>query len=296
MTQPTLPSMRIVYFTSRGGEETNAVLGLLKELGQRVPLVVTTRGPAARRIEWYKDLVAGLPIGQDVLVSDHMRRLPSLLEGLKPDLILVLGFPWRLPPDLLAVPRLGSLNVHPALLPRYRGPNPIFWHFMNGETRGGLTVHRMEPEFDTGPILAQSAIDIAPDDDIDSFLPKLYAAGAAAIPEALAKAAAGDPGEPQDGTAASYAPIASEAERRLDWSRSASELRNQVRGWGRHGAKAVVGNRSLLVRRAGVAGLSKEHEASAPGSLLEDSSRGLLVRAGEDALWIEDCVEAEEGE
>ncbi len=288
MPTPSLPSMRIIFFTNQGAEGTNAVLGLLEQLGQRVPLVVMTRGPAARRTEVYKDVVANLALGQDVLVTDHVRRLPALLKGLEPDLILVVGFPWRLPSELLTIPRLGSLNTHPALLPRYRGPNPIFWHFMNGEAQGGLTIHRMEADFDTGPILAQRAVEITPDDDIDSFLPKLFEAGAEVIPEALARVAAGDPGITQPAEGASYAPLATEAERSLDWSRPAAQLRNQIRGWGREGAKAVVEGRSLLARRAHVVGLPAAQEETEPGRLLETSSMGLLVRAGKEALLIED--------
>ena len=152
----SLPSMRIIYFTSQGAGVTNGVLGLLKQYGQRVPLVVTTQGPAARRTESYKDVIADLPIGQDLLVTNHMRRL-------------------------------GTINTHPSLLPRYRGPNPLFRHFMNGETKGGLTVHRMDAGFDTGPILAQRAVEITPDDDIDSSVPKHIGAAAGIIGEMLEK-------------------------------------------------------------------------------------------------------------
>jgi len=94
-------------------------------------------------------------------------------------------------PELLALPRLGCVNTHPSLLPRYRGPNPLFWQFMNGETQGGLTMHRMDVDFDTGPILVQRAIEIAPDDDVDNFFPKLLAIGQPMIPEMLQAVAAG---------------------------------------------------------------------------------------------------------
>lgn len=288
MSLPALPSLRIIYFTSQGADGTNAVLGLLEQLGQRVPLLVTTPGPPARRTNAYQDLVANIRSDQDVLVTNHVRRLPALLKGLEPDLIFVTGFPWRLPPELLSLPRLGSVNTHPALLPRYRGPNPVFWHFMNGETQGGLTMHRMDAEFDTGPILAQRAVEITPEDDIDSFFPKLFIAGGEMVIEVLAKVAAGDPGIPQPREGASYAPLATEAERRLDWSRTAAQLRNQVRGWGQEGVEANVEGRRLLARRARVVSLSPALEAAEPGKLLEESSEGLLVRAGQDGLLIED--------
>ncbi len=288
MALPTIPPMRIIYFSSQGSEGTNAVISLLEQFGQRVPLVVTTPGPAARRTDAYKDVVANMPRNVDVLVTSHIGRLAAMLKGLEPDLIFVTGFPWRLPPELLALPRLGCVNTHPALLPRYRGPNPLFWHFMNGETQGGLTIHRMDPEFDTGPTLSQRAVEITPDDDLDSFFPKLFVAGGEMIVEALAKVAAGDPGTPQSTEGASYAPLCTEAERWLDWSRTATQLRNQIRGWGHEGARARVEERTILARRARVVQLSPALEMAQPGRMLEESSEGLLVRAGQDALLIED--------
>ncbi len=288
MSQPSLPSMRIIYFTSQGPGVTNGVLSLLEQLGQRVPLVVTTPGPPSRPFDTYKAIVANIRRDQDVLVTNHIRRLPALLKGLVPDLILVVGFPWRLPAELLALPRLGCVNTHPALLPRYRGPNPVFWHFMNGETQGGLTMHRMDADFDTGPILSQRAFEITPDDDVDSFVHKLAGVAGEMLSEALAKVAAGDPGTPQPTEGASYAPLCTEAERWLDWSRTATELRNQIRGWGQEGAKANVEGRALLARRARVVSLPPALERAAPGKMLEESSEGLLVRAGQDGLLIED--------
>src|SRR5260221_9523072 len=125
-------------------------------------------------------------------------------------------------PELLALPRLGCVNTHPSLLPRYRGPNPLFWQFMNGETQGGLTMHRMDVDFDTGPILVQRAIEIAPDDDVDNFFPKLLAIGQPMIPEMLQAVAAGVSGTPQPTEGASYAPLCKDTERWLDWTTPAA--------------------------------------------------------------------------
>jgi len=292
-TLPTLPAMRIIYFTNQGPEVAVAVLGGLEQLGQRVPLLVTTPGPPARRSETYKATVASLPSGQDVLVTNHINRLPGLLAGLAPDLILVTGFPWKLPPALLDLPRLGCINVHPALLPAYRGPNPLFWQVMNGEMKTGLTVHRMEPEFDTGPILAQRAIPIEPEDDIDSLYPKLLPLGAALIPEALALVAAGVPGMPQSAEGASYAPLSTETDRWLDWSRPATRLRNQVRAWGQQGALGEIEGQRYLVRRASAVPLPPALLLARPGAMLAHGAEGMLVRAGEDGLLIEEGEEAQ---
>src|SRR4051812_15941473 len=159
----SLPKLRIVYFSSRPSDLTNSVAGSLQEAGAEVLLVVTTPGPSARRTDAYKDVVNNKLPGIDILVTSHMDRLVPMLRELELDLIFVTGFPWRLPTELLALPRLGAINTHPTVLPRYRGPNPLFWMMMNGETEAGMTIHRMDGDFDTGPILAQATMPIDPD-------------------------------------------------------------------------------------------------------------------------------------
>ena len=175
-----------------------------------------------------------------------------------------------------------------ALLPKYRGPEPVFWQIMNGEPQIGMTIHRMDAEFDTGPILVQRAMDISEDDDIDSVFSKLLTLGGPLLPEALAAVAAGVPGTPQP-VEGSYAPMVTEAERNLDWNRSAVQLRNQVRAWGSLGALARSDGKGYLVRRARVVSTSSQVQ---PGTVLERSDEGLLVQAGQDALLIEDFREA----
>ncbi len=287
MSLPALPPMRIIYFTNQPPEVAHAVIEGLKQLGQRVLLLVTTSGPPARRSETYQQLVASVHPRLDVLVTNHINRLPAMLAGLEPDVIFVTGFPWKLPVEVLGLPRLGCINIHPALLPRYRGPNPLFWQLMNGETQTGLTIHRMDAGFDTGPILVQRAIPIEPDDDIDSLFPKLLPLGAQMIPEALALVAAGAPGTPQPAEGASYAPLATEADRWLDWSRPAAHLRNQVRAWGHEGALGELDGQRLLARRARVMALSPALELARVGMLLEESAEGILVKTGEGGLLIE---------
>jgi len=280
----SLPSMRIIYFSNQSSQVVNAVIEGLESLGQQVLMLVTTPGPKSRPGTDYQGAVINARRDLDILISSHMSRLAGMLRPLEPDLILTTGFSWRLPPDLLALPRLGCVNGHPALLPRYRGPNPLFWHFMNGETRGGLTFHRMEPDFDTGPILAQQSVEISDDDDIDSYFPKLAAVGFPLIAETLHAVAAGLPGTPQPAEGASYAPLCTDADRRLDWARPAVQLRNQVRGWGSQGALATIDGQDYLVSRARVEATTVDKQ---PGTLLERTDTTLLVQTGEGALLIE---------
>ena len=101
--------------------------------------------------------VSSVSEGLDVVVPASRDRLRPLLAALEPELVLCLGFPWKLPAEALAVPPLGVVNTHPSLLPRHRGPLPVSWAIRNGETEIGMTFHRMEPELDTGAIRSRDA-------------------------------------------------------------------------------------------------------------------------------------------
>ena len=99
-------------------------------------------------------IVADVPAGMDLLLPGSVRMLPAVLAAYRPDVLLVFGFNWRLSPDVLAVPGLGALNVHPSALPKYRGPSPVLWAIRNGNPCTGLTAHRMTDRIDAGPVLA----------------------------------------------------------------------------------------------------------------------------------------------
>jgi methionyl-tRNA formyltransferase len=275
--------MRIIYFSNLVPEVVNPVIDRLEALGQQVLLLVTTPGSRARPSNEYKRTVANARRDLDILVTTHMGRLAGMLSPLEPDLIFTTGFSWRLPPELLKLPRLGSVNSHPSLLPRYRGPNPLYWQFINNETHGGLTYHRMDADFDTGPILAQQVIEITPTDDIDNFFPKLVAAGASMMPGMLQAVAAGVPGIPQPLEGASYAPLCTEADRWLDWTRPAVQLLNQVRGWGHQGALASIDGQTYLVY--GARAISMPTTAQ-PGTILDRTDTSCLIQTGEGALRI----------
>ena len=268
----SLPKLRIVYFSSRPSDLTNYIAGALKEAGAEILLIVMTPGPPARRTEAYKDVVENKLPGIDILVTSHISRLEPMLRELKPDLIYVTGFPWRLPADLLALPRLGSINTHPAALPKYRGPNPVFWPIMNGDTEIGMTIHRMDPDFDTGPILAQATMPIDPDWYIEDVGQHIAELARLVIPKAFAAVLAGEPGTPQPTEGASYAPLTTEADRKLDWNRTATQLRNQVRAWGMEGAVGQIKGQPWVVRRARV--VEDSGRKAAVGSLVDLGSKG----------------------
>jgi methionyl-tRNA formyltransferase len=127
-----------------------------------------------------------------------------------------LTFNWKLPAQVLAVPPLGAINLHDALLPRNRGLNATGWSLRRGDPEVGITAHYMTAELDDGPILAQRAVPIADADDIDTILPRMLSVAPAVLGEALTRVAAGDPGVPQREEDASYAGRFEEAWKYLD--------------------------------------------------------------------------------
>ena len=210
--------------------DLSLVDGVVRPLGHRVVGVVTSPGPKRRRSPAYLEVVAAVPPGIDVIVSNHPERWAAMLAPLRPDLIISGGFPWR----TLRGPRaasLGAINMHPALLPRYRGPAAIEWALRNGDAELGFTVHRLSPDFDTGPILAQTRIPIADDDDIDSLVAKFGPVLPDLLGQALERVARGDPGEVQDEAEATHAGLFDEEWRIIDWSQPARTIHNQVRSW-----------------------------------------------------------------
>lgn len=169
------------------------------------------------------------PAGMDVCFAASKRSLAPLLRAYEPDVGLCMGFRWLIPPEALAVPRFGIVNGHPSLLPRYRGPFPLAWAVRNGETEIGLSYHFMDAAFDTGNLLAQAPIPLEPDETWDSLVPKLATASAQLLPEALARVAGGEQGEPQAG--GEYQSYFEDAYARIDPSRTAAETHTQVRAW-----------------------------------------------------------------
>src|SRR5215218_8400398 len=199
LPDPAPESWRIVVFTNMpGGMIYSLVNEIVRSLGHRVVGVVTSPGPKRRRSPTYLEVVAAVPPGVDVIVSNHPERWAAMLAPWKPDLIVSGGFPWRIPADVLALPRLGAINFHDALLPRHRGPNATGWAFRLGDAETAMTIHRLTPEFDAGPILAQAVVPITDDDDMTTIRSQFQAHMPRLLEHALERIARGEAGDPQD--------------------------------------------------------------------------------------------------
>ena len=176
------------------------------------------------------DLVKGAAAELDVLLPARRSTVAPLLASVDPDLVVCMGFPWKIPPDALAVPRLGWLNGHPSLLPRHRGPLPVAWAIREGDDEIGITFHRMDADLDTGPILSQRRYRLGQLEPPDSFFPEFGPTVADALGEALGRLAAGDEGTPQP-EGGGYESFFEEADAWLDLSRPAAEVHRLAWAW-----------------------------------------------------------------
>ena len=206
--------------------------------GHRVHLVVTQPDrPKGRGLELVaspvkeSSLKLKIPITQPGKIKTN-EEFRAQLAAIKPDAIIVVGYGRIIPQWMLDLPPLGAINLHASLLPKYRGAAPIQWAIANGETVTGNTVMRIDAGLDTGDILVQQELPIGPDDTSETLAPRLAAAGAELLIETLRGLPAGTiHPRKQDGAKATLAPILNKEDGLLDFSRTAPEIYNRLRGF-----------------------------------------------------------------
>jgi methionyl-tRNA formyltransferase len=214
------------------------VLERLVEAGFHVHLVVTQPDrPKGRGLELVSSAVKqcalklGLPITQPESIKNN-DSFRAQLTGLKPDAIIVVGYGRIIPQWMLDLPRLGNINLHASLLPKYRGAAPIQWAIAQGETITGVTTMKIDAGLDTGDILLQKEISIAPDDTAETLGPKLAAVGADLTVETLRGLQASTVhSRRQDHAQATLAPLLKKEDGLIDFARPATEILNRMRGF-----------------------------------------------------------------
>jgi len=175
-------------------------------------------------------LAANLPVHQPEKIRSSEAQ--DLLQKLVPDVIVIIAYGQIIPARLLSIPKLGWINLHAGLLPKYRGAAPINWAIVNGETRTGVTTMRIDAGVDTGDILIQREIEIGPAETAPELSVRLSELGAPLMGETLRGLAAGmiTP-HPQDHSKATHAPMLKKEDGRIDWNRPAQEIYNRMRGF-----------------------------------------------------------------
>ena len=221
----------------------------------------------------------GIPVYQPATL--RAPEAQAELAALQPDLMVVVAYGLILPQVVLDTPRLGCINSHASLLPRWRGAAPIQRAVQAGDGESGVTVMQMEAGLDTGPMLLKVSTPIAPSDTGGSLHDRLAALGSQAVIQAVDALAAGTlTGEVQDDSLANYAHKLNKDEARIDWSRPAVELERLVRAFNPWPICHSTLNGEPLKVLAATLG----EGSGQPGQILAASKDGLTVACGEGAL------------
>jgi methionyl-tRNA formyltransferase len=156
----------------------------------------------------------------------------EFLKRVSPDAVVIIAYGQIIPARLLMIPRLGWLNLHASLLPRYRGAAPIHWAIANGETITGLTTMQIDAGMDTGPTLLREELQIGPDETAPELSARMSTIGADVIAESLFRFDRGtiSPAA-QEEKNATYAPILKKEDGRIDWARTSQQIYNRMRGF-----------------------------------------------------------------
>lgn len=284
------PALRLVFF----GTPEFAVATLQALLASRHVVVgVVTRPdrpsgrgqrlqePAVKRVATSHNLRVLQPL--DLRVAAFQ----NAFQELGADLAVVAAYGKILPKRLLSVPRLGFINVHASLLPKYRGAAPVQRAVMAGEQVTGVTIMRVIPALDAGPMLASRSRWIGPDETSEEIERDLACLGAALLVSTVDALAVGPvPERIQEESIATYAPRLEKREGAVDWERTALELHNQIRAlhpWP-HAYTELEGQRCILLRSQVIQAPGGDTRRFPPGRVLEATGDLLTVATGHGAL------------
>lgn len=263
------------------------IAGWAAEHGHHIILLVTSPvGTATRYGSSYHDLVAAAPPSQDILITDKMRKtLTPVIAALQPDLLISATFPHRLPARLTAIPRYGAINIHPAPLPAWRGPNPLR-PIYDGELIAGITLHRTAPEFDAGEIYSQQQRAITLDTTPQEISRMWGEMVRSALEEGVPRAIAGEPGEVQDESRVGYAAAFTPEERWISWDWPGDLVRRRVLALSIPvpTAQAWLGTEQVTI--SAVQAEPGPAPDAPPGTILAQGGDRATIRVGDGAVTI----------
>ncbi|MCW5603461.1 MAG: methionyl-tRNA formyltransferase [Burkholderiales bacterium] len=281
--------MKIVF----AGTPEFAAAGLEALLGAAytVALVLTQPDrPAGRgrqpRISAVKQLAQqkALPVLQPETLKDAA--ITEAVAACEPDVLVVAAYGLIVPQAILDIPRLGGINIHASLLPRWRGAAPIQRAILTGDAETGITIMQMDAGLDTGAILLQEALPIREEDTAQSLHDRLAAMGGRLIVRALAQPPAP---RPQDGALATYAEKVNKREARIDWTESAESIARKIRAFNPvPGAASSYAGTDVKIWRARV----EPGVSALPGTVCDVKASGVLVACGTGALRLEELQRA----
>ena len=262
----------------------------LHQEGHNLALVVTQpdrpkgrgRQPAAPPVK-LKALDLNLNLLQPA--TPNSAQFADQIQRIQPDLLIVIAYGHLLSEKILQLPKFGAINVHASLLPKYRGPAPIQWALINGDTQTGITTMFMDAGMDTGDVLLSRAEPILPADTAATLHDRLAMIGAGLLVQTLKDLAAGNlKPTRQDHGNATYAPLLKKQDGRIAWQKTAEELESFIRGMTPWPGAFTFHNQSRL--KILKAALSSERISAPAGTILEAFPDELTVATGKGALSI----------
>jgi methionyl-tRNA formyltransferase len=276
-----------IVIVSQAAAHAASYVRLLAELGHETAGVLTMRG--LRRPEAVGSVIAEVPDGVDVVVVGSADRVAPLLRSYDADVGLCGGWGWKLGPDARSATRLGIVNGHPSLLPRWRGPNPFGWTLRAGDPAVGFTYHFMDEGFDTGPLLAQGSRPLSDDDTMATLLVHTRALGEELLSQALARVEAGDRGDAQADEGATYAGFYEDEYAEIDWTQPARGVHNQIRCWFLPTVSGIMGPLTTLDGervRVLESRLVDADSSAAARQIVGRDADGVLVQCGDAPLRV----------
>lgn len=267
-----------------------ALQALLDNSGIEVVAVYTQPDrPAGRGRKLSASPVKQLAVERGLTVEQPESFIPSAIKKLadyEPDLMVVAAYGLILPPGVLALPRMGCVNIHASLLPRWRGAAPIQRAILAGDSETGVSLMQMETGLDTGPVYAKKRIPIGPEQTAAELHDELASLGAEMLRQCLSELLAGGlTAVPQESKAVTYAAKLQKVEASLDWAQPATVLHRQIRAFNSWPvAQTQLQHQVIRIWRARLEDVDARQ--AEPGRVLAVDAAGILVATGEGALRI----------
>lgn len=283
--------MRIVFFGT-SSFAARVLTAILEKNAQVVAVVTRPDRPKGRNLEFSPPpvkeallkLQSVIPIYQPEKASTP--EFAAILRSYEADLFVVVAYGEIIKKNLLEIPKLGCVNIHASLLPKYRGAAPIQRAIMDGVEKTGITIIKMTPQMDAGDVISMASIPTSSEMTYGDLEPKLCLLGTTQILQVIQQFEEGSvQSTPQDTSQISFAPKLEPKEERIDWTRSAQEIHNQIRAFSpKPGAWCLLvvngEERRLKIKRSEVV----SPERGEPGEILHFGKEGWVVSCKEGAL------------
>jgi methionyl-tRNA formyltransferase len=271
-----LPSLEIL---NRNYQITGVVTASDKPKGRGLKILPT---PIK---EWA--LMNGIDVFQPEVFDDNFLKK---IEKLSPDLIVLISYGKILPSSLINIPKIASINVHPSLLPKYRGPAPIEWTLINGETKTGITIIKMDEKIDTGEIITQKEVEILPIDNAFTLKNKLSQIASDVLIEGIEIIKKNGKTYPQKGTP-SYAPKLKKKDGLIKWEKPSEKIHNLVRGviiWPTAYTYIITNSTKKLIKIYKAEIGENEGNFGTPGEIIKIENEYIEVACGKGTLRIKE--------